>query len=179
MTLVITSERTGKICYYKDMKKQLLKDGMRLKGSYVIRTYKAGTKELIKEYPPIENMIMLGTGYGGNLILRALVDDETYPASQLPISSASIGSGTTAPAVTDTDLETPVVTGILVASSEILSVSSIVISFFIPDSSLADGTYSEFGIFSNGRLFARSLLSPYFIKLSNTDTTVDYTISYV
>lgn len=161
------------------MKKHSIKEGLKLKGSYVIRTYKAGTKELIKEYPRIDNMIMLGTGYGANLILRALVDDSTYQAADLPISSASIGSGTTAPAITDTDLATPEVTGIAVASSEILSVSSIVISFFIPDATLPDNTYTEFGIFSNGRLFARSLLSPYFIKLSNTDTTVDYTISYV
>ncbi len=154
-----------------------LKEGMKLKGSYIIRKFKAGTKELISEQR-VENLIMVGAGYGANLILRALIDDATYTPANLPIDSAAIGSGSTAPTTADTGLQTSVLSGILVASTEILSNSAVSVSFFIPDASLANGTYREFGIFCNGRLFARSLITPVFVKTSNQDTTVDYTISY-
>lgn len=165
------------------MKKTLkIKQGGTIMGSYVIKTWDA------EKYPtfestkggvplsvsaPVKNKVVAGTGYGKNLIIRRLAGDTTYG---LEIDSAAIGTGTTAPADSDTALQTPVLSGIAVADSEVFT-SSLALSFFITDAQLANSTYTEFGIFCNLRLFARSLILPTFAKASGVNITVEYTIT--
>lgn len=149
-------------------------------GSYVIKTYRAGTKELIRQTQPIKNLIVNGsTGYGKNLIARALLGSSWTTAYSIVIDSASIGTGSTAPASSDTNLQTPVLTGVTVAFGEFTTASEIILSFFIASASLANGTYTEFGLFCNGKLFARSLITPSYVKGDNEDSSVEYTISII
>lgn len=150
-----------------------LKSSAEIKGSYRIRTWDKDTGKLIWDSGEIKNLIVNSLGYGLDIFTRQLGGDTTYA---IEIDSAKIGTGTTAPTSADTDLETAVLSGITVASTS-FSVGSVTISFFIPDANLANGTYNEFGIFANGRLFARSIITPAFVKGSNQNTTVDYTIT--
>ncbi len=152
----------------------LMKNSLTIKGSYIIRTWDATTGKLLSETAPIENLIVSGAaGYGRNLIMRQISGDSTYP---IEIDSAKIGTGSTAPSDADTDLQTAVLSNIQVANSA-LSNDSLVLTFFITDALLANGTYNEFGLFCNGRLFARSIISPAFVKGSNQNATIDYTIT--
>lgn len=156
------------------MKHLDVKDKGSMIGTFVIRKFKAGTKELIWESEPIRNRVVVSSGYGKNLLARALINDTTYPVY---INSASIGTGTNTPADSDTGLQTSVLASIAVASSS-ATLGVATLSFFIPSATLANGTYTEFGIFAVGRLFARSLITPSFVKASNQDTTIDYTITF-
>lgn len=151
-----------------------LKQNSSINGSYIIRKWKAGTKELLWESEPIKNLVVSGVGgYGRNIICRVLAGDNTYP---LVITSASIGTGNTAPANSDTALVTSVFSSISIADVEVTN-NVVVFSFFIADGELTNGTYKEFGLFCGARLFARSLISPNYVKGTNEDTTVDYTFT--
>jgi hypothetical protein len=151
-----------------------LKDKHSIKGSYVIKVYDSITNELIKEYPRVENLVVSGSGgYGRNLIVRKLAGDDTYP---IEIDSAQIGTGATAPSNSDIALVTPVLTGIQVANVA-MSNNLVIITFFMTNALLANGTYKEFGLFCNGRMFARSLITPNLVKGSNQNVVVDYTIT--
>jgi hypothetical protein len=151
-----------------------IKQNSAITGSYIIRKYKTGTKELIWESEPIKNLIVSGSGgYGRNIIARILANDNTYP---LPITSASIGTDSTAPTNADTDLIAPVLEDIGVADEEVTD-NVVVLSFFISNSELANGTYKEFGLFCGTKLFARSIITPSYVKGTNEDTTVEYTIT--
>ena len=59
----------------------------------------------IKRTIKSKNKIMASANYGVGLIMQHFGGDNTY---SLDLSKAKIGSGTTAPAAGDTDLETPV-----------------------------------------------------------------------
>lgn len=143
-----------------------------MKGSYVLRSYDSVTKKLIEEIK-VENLIVSSnSGYGRNLIMRQLGNDPTYP---IAIDSAKIGTGTATPADTDTDLQTPAVATIEMTSYEVTN-DRLVISMFITDANLPNGIYTEFGLFCNGRLFARSLIIPTYNKISNRETSIEYTI---
>lgn len=153
-----------------------------MEGSYVIKTWDANKVKCFedtKHSSPlsvsdrIKNLIVLGTGYGKDLVIRRLYGDTTYA---LEIDSAAIGTGSTAPANSDTGLEAATLSGIVVADS-VLGSGYVTFSFFITDAQLANGTYREFGIFANLRLFARSLITPVFTKASNVNISVDYTIT--
>ena len=149
-------------------------------GTYVIKTYRAGTKELLRQSAPIKNLIVNGaTGYGKNLLARALMGASFTTVYPLAIDSASIGTGTNTPASSDTGLQTPVVSGIVTALGEFNSASEFMLSFYIPSGALANGTYKEFGLFCGRKLFARSLISPSYTKGTSEDTTIEYTISIV
>ena len=149
------------------------KGGFRFTGKYRIITRDSVTGKVIKTSPWIKNLIMLGTNTGVNLLLARLANVLTY---DVIITSAEIGTGTNTPTAADTNLQTPVVTGIAVASASVSS-GSILLSFFIPSASLANGTYNEFGLRCGTQLFARSIISPAYTKGSNQDTTIEYTIT--
>lgn len=156
---------------YKAMKKHSEK-GI-LEGSYVISVIDSKTGKLISKSKPIRNKIVLGTGYGRDIILRQLNNDTTYA---IPIDSAAIGTGITAPASSDTGLQTSVLSGVVVAS-RVTNLGNIVLTFFITDAQLANGTYNEFGIFCNSRLFARSLIIPALTKTTGQNLNIEYTIT--
>ncbi len=149
------------------------KGGFTLKGRYVIKKTNSLTGEIISISDPIENLIMLADGLGVNLFLRRLANNLTYDCI---ITSAEIGTGSTAPANSDTDLVTPVLTGIS-PTSQTVGTSTCLISFFIPSASLANGTYTEFLLRCGTQAFARSLITPSYTKGTNEDTTVEYTIT--
>jgi len=145
-----------------------------IKGRFRFRVYKAGTKKLIRQTDWIENLIMLGTNTGLNIFIKRLLGIKLYDPE---ITQAKIGTGDTAPADGDTDLETTVLDNILVAKSTEDSVGVITLEFFIADSGLEEGEYKEFGIFCGNQLFARSLISPTYTKSIGEDTQCEYEIT--
>ena len=155
-------------------KKYIKGTGASIQGRYKIISKKAGTNEVIRETDWNKNLVMIGADTGIGLICKRMAGDVT---DSIAIDSASIGSGTTAPTDSDTDLETPVLTGIITTAESSTS-NSVSISFFITDSQLTNGTYNEFGIFANLKLFARSIISPSFTKASGEDTTIVYEITF-
>lgn len=150
-----------------------MKSGFNFKGKYRIITTDSLTGEVLKVSPWIENLIMLGTNTGVNLILARLANVLTYDCI---VTSGEIGTGTTPAAASDTALVTPTVTGIAVASAAVAS-GSILLSFFIPSGTLANGTYNEFLLRCGTQAFARSIISPAYTKGTNQDTTIEYTIN--
>jgi len=159
------------------MKKLKLKNNFRIKGKYRFRTFKAGTKELIRETDWISNLIVMNATTGGHglyLVLNRLLGVQTY---DLEITQAKIGDGITAPAITDTDLVNAIVSGIAIARKQRIADDEILFSFFINDSELPNGDYKEFGIFCSLQMFARSLISPTYTKSAGEDSQVDYSLS--
>jgi len=149
------------------------KTNFNFKGKYRIITTDSITGKVLKTSPWIDNLIMLGTNTGVQLFINRLANILTY---DVVLTSAEIGTGTTAPTNADTNLQTPTVTGILIANT-VVSTGSVLFSFFIPSGSLANGTYNEFGLRCGTRLFARSIISPPYTKGTNQDTTIEYTIN--
>lgn len=141
-----------------------------MQGRYKITTLSKG--EVVSESDWIPNLVMKGVSNGTGLLMRALIGDTSYPAA---ITSAEIGTGSTAPAISDTNLVTPVLTGILVRT-QVATATSVTFSFFIPDATLANGTYREFGLRAGTQLVARSLISPVFTKTTGQDAIVTYEI---
>jgi len=154
-----------------------IKENCKPKGRFKIKTYKAGTKELLRESDWINNKVVSSNGYGRNLILQALAGLTTYP---IAITKAKIGTGTTAAADSDTDLETAVATINSVASFAIsgAAYNILTLSFFISDTDLTDGTYNEFGLFAVNQMFSRAIISGGYVKGTGEDTTIDYEITY-
>jgi hypothetical protein len=143
---------------------------MKITGKYKIKTYRQG--ELIRESNWIKNLIVANSDRGVSLIIERLSGTTTY---DLEITSASIGTGTNTPADSDTGLQTSVLANILVASLS-KTTKRLTLNFFISDSELTNGTYTEFGLFCGTRLFARSLITPSYTKSSGEDTTIEYII---
>ena len=128
----------------------------------------------IYQSPVIHNKIVSGTGgYGRNLVMRAFANDSTYP---LPITLGAIGTGTNTPADSDTGLQTAVLSSISYTDRTVTN-DSIELSFFITDATLANGTYTEWGIFCATRLFSRSLISPTYAKAAGQDTTIIHVVT--
>jgi len=151
-----------------------LKSQFKLKGKYRIKTFKAGTKELLRETDFIENLIVCNANNGTYIIMSRLMNVLTY---DLVITQAKIGDGTTPPAITQTDLINTLVANIPVAQYSRSSVDEVVITFFISDADLPNDDYKEFGIFAGDQLFARSLITPTYTKASGEDSQIDYTLS--
>jgi hypothetical protein len=160
------------------------KDNIKIKGSYRFVKYEYNPASLeevplserkkIWEGPLIENLIVINGNHGLNIVCQHIIGDDTYP---LEITQAKIGSGTTAAASTDTDLETIELAGIIRANQSYTG-GVATLQFFMPSDDLANDTYTEFGIFCGSQLFARSIISPSFTKSTNEDTGVDYTLTF-
>lgn len=151
-----------------------MNDNLKISGKATIKTFKAGTKELIRSIGPFSNRVVVSDGYGKNIILRQIAGNTTYT---IGIDSGAIGTGTNTPADSDTGLQTAVLSNIDLAYVEYSSTSEVVLSFFIPDASLTNGNYTEFGVFMDGRLFGRVLFGSTYSKGSGEDTTIEYTIT--
>lgn len=149
-------------------------------GTITIRAYKAGTKELVQEIVQ-KNLIMQGTNTGKALLVNRLLGDTTYTTI---INYGAIGTGSTAPAASDTQLATESART-TVAYSQNVGNNEAVIQFFFADTSLSNTTYYEFGTFvdgsgtaNSGRLFNRALFTTPYVKASGTDTTVEVDITF-
>lgn len=148
------------------------KGGLKISGKYRIIKTDAITGKEISKSDWIKNLIMLDDAKGINLILRRLGNDLTYDCI---VTSAEIGTGSTPPTDTDTDLETPELTGILPAYQS-FATDGVTISFFIPSVDLPNDTYNEFCLRCGTQIFARSIISPGYVKGTNENTTVEYLI---
>lgn len=143
-----------------------------LKGKYRIKSSKNG--ELVKQTDWIHNLVVMNPNHGLNLFAQHLIGIKTYP---LEITQAKIGTGTTPPELTDTDLEESVTDGILRANQAVDN-GVITLEFFISDLELPDDTYNEFGLFCGDQLFARSIIDPAYTKSSGEDLTVEYILEF-
>lgn len=143
-------------------------------GSYRFKTYRAGTKELLRTSGWTKNLISTANGHGLNILARRLCNNKLY---DLVITEAKIGTGTTAAAITDTDIETVAAEDILVANQS-YSGGVATLEFFISDDELADGTYTEFSVHCGTQLFSRSIISPSYTKADNEDTLVEYVFTF-
>ena len=162
------------------MKNLALQEQKGIKGRITLRSYKAGTKELIKEIIT-DNLIMKAPSVGIDLIIQRLIGDTTY---SLKINYGAIGTGSTAPAVTDTQLATESVRVLVTPNQQNVENSQAKLQFFFPDGSLSNGTYYEFGAFvdgtasaNSGKIFDRALFFTPYVKASGTDTTIELDIS--
>jgi len=145
-----------------------------IKGCFRIRTYKAGTKELLRESEVMHNLVVTGaSGYGRNLIMRRLAGDNSFG---IAIDGAGIGTGTPVLADSTTALTAEVTDDFLLADRS-LSNNVLIVSWFITDANLPDGTYTEFRMSIGGRLFTIAAISPSHVKGSGEDTAVDYTLT--
>lgn len=143
-----------------------MKAELKLKGTYTIRAWKDG--KLVRERK-IENLVV-------NQALGLFTDAMSGGSPQLEIDTCAIGTGTTAPTPQDTSLENQTVGGI--QRAEITKTeTTVLIKFFIPDATLPNGSYSEFGIFAGPTMFARSIIDPAFTKASGEDLSIDYQIT--
>lgn len=129
---------------------------------------------IISRSPVIENLIMLDTNKGLNLIMQHLNGVTTYP---LEIDSLAIGTGTNAPTSTDSGLQTPVFSGVPKAIGNLTAPGVWYSEWFITDGELADGTYNELGLFCGSQIFTRSIITPAHVKAAATDTLIVYTIT--
>lgn len=163
------------------MKQKITEKLKGIKGKVRIITYKAGTKEILRTSRWSKNLVVLGVNTGRNLIAQRLAGINTY---SLNITHGDIGTGSTAPANSDTQLTTPSVRTVL--SSYDVNNNVAQLQFFFADSILANGTYREFGTFvdgtstiSTGKMFNHALFSSPYVKASGEDTIVevDFTIN--
>lgn len=151
-----------------------MNDSLKIEGQLTIKTYKAGTKELIRTLGPFKNRVVSADGYGKNILVRQIGGNTTYA---IGVDSAAIGTGTNTPADSDTGLQTAVLSNIDLALAEFPAANQVILSFYIADGDLTNGNYTEFGIFMNSRLFARALFGSTYSKGTGEDTTVEYTIT--
>ncbi len=147
------------------------KDSAHVEGYLTIKTFKDGF--LQRKIGPFKNKVVSSLGYGRNLILRAMTGDTTYP---IVITSASLGTSSTAAADGDTNLVAPTVTGIGITNMTVVN-NVLTVDIFVADGSLANGTYAELGLFASGRLISRIVISPSYTKSTGEDSLFTYTLT--
>ncbi|MER0170345.1 MAG: hypothetical protein DU489_07025 [Nitrosomonas sp.] len=147
---------------------QKSKDSANIGGFLTIKTFKDG--KLIRQSGPFKNKVVSSNGYGRNLILRQMAGDTTYP---IEIDSVSVGDGAVAPVDGDTALGNSLVSGINITNMTVVN-NVLTIDVFVADGNLPDDTYSEFGLFANGRLISRIIISPSYTKSTGEDTLFTY-----
>lgn len=154
------------------MNKIKIKNNTSISGRYKI--VKTINGQIINETDWIKNLIVSSNTHGLNLIARALTGNTTHP---LEITQLKIGTGTDTPDTSDTDLQTPSVSGII-RSNQSFSNNIAQLEFFISSDDLPDGTYTELGIFATNQLFARSIITPNYTKAPNEDTSIVYQLTF-
>lgn len=142
-----------------------------LKQTYFIRT------EVV-----CQNLVVDSPNYGLDLVIQRLVGTNTYSLNILWIE---IGTGSTAPASTDTALTTPSVRA-AVSYTEDYGTTDAIVQAYITDANLSNATYQEVGSFidgtsaiGSGQMFNHALLSPTYTKVAGQDTTIeiDFTLA--
>lgn len=158
--------------------KNIITNGLKMKGTITIRSYRAGTKELLQKIVQ-RNLIMQGSSTGMDLIIQKLISNNTYSCN---INYGAIGTGSTTPAVTDTQLTTETARTTVALAQE-SGYNTATIQFFFPDTNLTNTTYREFGTFidgtasaNSGQIFNHALFSVPYTKVGGTDTTVEVDI---
>lgn len=127
-----------------------------------------------------DNLIMTGSLTGRDLLVQYLIGGTTYSGG---LNYGALGTGTTTPASTDTQLTAEVAR---VVPSTIIDVGNnqVQLQCYFPDANLANATYHEAGTFMNGsaiansgQIFNHALLGTPYTKTSGVDTTLQVNIS--
>jgi hypothetical protein len=168
----------------KKLIKKILGDKASVRGTVIIRSYKAGTKELLQELV-FRNLIMQGANIGKDLIVQKMIAAYTgTDPYTLHITHGAIGTSSTAPAITDTRLGNESARVSLTYAQD-SGYNEAVLQFFFPDSTLTNQTYYEFGIFvdgtatvNSGQLFNHVLFGTPYAKSAGVDTTVEVDITF-
>ncbi len=135
-----------------------------------VETYRSVTK----------NLIMVGTLTGYDLLVQYLGGAGVSGG----INWGAIGTGSTTPDVTDTQLTTefarvnnPVFTDSANRTAKL--------AFYFPDATLTNQTYHEFGTFvgatvtaNSGHIFNHALFSSPYVKTAGNNTTVEVDIAF-
>lgn len=136
-------------------------------------------KNILYEFKQ-KNLVMQGTNTGTGLLIQRLVGVTTYSGT---VNYGSLGSSSTAPAVTDTQLGAEVAR-VIPSTFVAVNPTMATFQFFFPDANLPNGTYPEWGTFvdgsatlNSGQIFNHALLSTPYSKSSGTDTTVQQDFS--
>lgn len=161
------------------MKNQLKEKGG-IVGTVTIITYKKDTKIEVRDRFVQKNLVMQGNNTGMDLIIQRLCSSNTY---SLNITFGEIGTGNTAPAISDTALTTPIAR-VPVALAQDSGNNEAILQFFFPDNTLTNTTYKEFGTFvdgsntiGSGQIFNHALFAASYTKSSGTDITVQVTFT--
>jgi len=154
---------------------------MGMTGKVRITTYKAGTDVVVRQTPWMRNLIVSSSNRGKNLVVQRLIGDTTY---SLELTHGDIGTSTGSPTATSTSLGTPTARAIVALGEVGASVNEAVCQVYFADSVLANGTYTEFGLFvdgaagtSTGQLFNFILFSTPYTKASGEDSTIEVVIT--
>lgn len=136
-----------------------------------------GKVELVQK-----NIVVNSPNYGLDLIIQRLIGTNTY---SLNITHGALGTGTTTPATSDTQLATEIARVPVTYSADNQN-SVAILQFFFPDSTLPNDTYTEFGTFvdatntaQSGQMFNHALFATSYTKVAGVDITVevDFTLS--
>lgn len=147
-------------------------DSTSIAGVLTITTLRDG--KVVRQSEPMPNKVVSGSGgYGRNIIARQLAGDTTY---SLEIDSAALGDSNTAPADGNTALGNAILSNIDITNI-VVSNNVVTVDVFVADGLLTNDTYEEFGLFCNGRLFSRIIISPAYTKASGEDTLFTYTLT--
>lgn len=158
--------------------KQTLNEQSGITGKVKITAVKDGQVVYRQEY---NNLVVSGSGgYGKNIVARRLASDNTYT---LNLKYADLGTGTNAPTLADTALQTAVARASVVSNQSVAD-NVATINFFFSDAGLPNNTYTEFGTFvdgtssvGSGRLFNRLIFGSPYTKTTGTDTTIEVTFT--
>jgi hypothetical protein len=180
-----------------------LKGSIGIRGHITIRRHPAGTIDRIRALraagnhelanavlrsgevgAETDNLIVDSANCGIDLLIQWLVSGLNSSLA-FPIGPqwGEIGTGTTAPTISDTALTTPTVRAQLAYAAD-LSFNEAQLQFFFADGNLANGTYHEFGTFvgtsstiGSGQMFNHALFSSPYSKSNGNDTTVEVDIT--
>lgn len=131
------------------------------------------------------NLIMQGALTGKDLFVQylcatGLVGATVYSGG---INWGAIGTGTTAPATSDTQLTTETLRA-SIANAQDVGNNQAQLQFFFTDTLLANGTYHEVGTFMNatvtansGKIFNHALLGTPYVKTTGVDTTLEVDVT--
>lgn len=158
--------------------KVALGEGAGVRGRFSIVGTDSRTGEL-RNVVHANNIVLSSADRGLDLILDRLAGTNTY---SLNLSHCDIGTSATAPTEADTGLIAGVARAAKVDAT--ITGKQVVLRFFWADADLANGTYHEIAAYidgnatlGNGRPFNRAIFGSGYTKGSNTDTTVELTIT--
>lgn len=127
------------------------------------------------------NLIMTGSLTGRDLFVQLLLGAAS--AFTGGINYGALGTSSTTPASTNTQLGTETARTV-VSFSQDFGFNEAIIQFFFPDSTLTNATYYECGTFFNGsagantgNIFNHALFGTPYIKTSGVDTTLEVDIT--
>ena len=169
------------------MKKRIgINEGPKVQGVVTIIGTDAVTGEELSRIVS-KNMVMDGSFTGLDLIIQWLIGQmasgqgaENYRNG---VNYGEIGTGNTAPALSDTGLGAGVARTIPTLQQD-FGLTQAILQFFFSDSTLPNDTYKEFGTFVNGsgtlgtgKIFNRVVFGSPYVKASGQDTTIQVTFT--